>query len=304
MRRDTRMESYKNAKVFHKHAPMMRKAGWQIGPHHEERGRTVVTWYRDVPSTVPPNAHVPPQPRSGKRPLAIVGIILGVLLLFGIIGSLGNQSAKSTATATANVSGGSVVASNPETTPAATPAASAVASAKPGPTEKPSATPKPAPTEKPTATPKPTETPKPTATPLPSLNQVVSAKNWDITLTAVDKPGQTLTWSTFGNKTAASGTWLVVSLDATNTGKENFGLSYSDFTLFDGNGVKYRVTDDSGVRYGYSETKGASSVGAQVPPGVKVHYLLVFDINPEAKGLRLEFSQVNLGGTKAFSLGI
>jgi len=168
----------------------------------------------------------------------------------------------------------------------------------------PTSTPKPAPTEKPSATPKPTETPKPTATPLPSLNQVVSAKNWDIALTAVEKPGKTLAWSSYGNKTTASGTWLVVSLDATNTGRENFGLDYSDFTLYDGNGIKYNVTEDSGVRYGYTESRGGSNVGAQVPPGVTVHYYIVFDINPEAKGLRLEFSQLNFGGKKAFSLGI
>jgi len=148
----------------------------------------------------------------------------------------------------------------------------------PVPTEKPTSTPKPAPTEKPSAT------PKPTATPLPSLNQVVSAKNWDITIIAVNKPGQTLAWSTYGNKTKAEGTWLVVSLDATNTGKENFGLNYSDFTLYDGNGNKYNVTDDSGIRYEYAETKGGSNIGAQVPPGVKVHYFLVFDINLRRRG--------------------
>ncbi len=160
LRRDTTTHTYRDAAAFNQHAARMRQAGWQIGPHTEQNGKATVLWYRDVPPTVPPNAFKPPAPRGGLHPLAIVGIVLGALLLFGIIGSVVNQTPKGTVTATANAAIGSVVASNSGATAVSTPVTSAIASPKPAQTEKPSATPKPTPTE------------KPTVTPLPSLNQV------------------------------------------------------------------------------------------------------------------------------------
>jgi hypothetical protein len=148
--------------------------------------------------------------------------------------------------------------------------------------------------------PEPTATPAPTPVPLPGINQVVSVKNWDLKVLSTQKPGKALVWSEFGNQSDAAGTWLVIPIELKNTGNTNFGVNTFDFELKDGKGITYKYSTDVGASYGYSKYKGGQDVGGQVPPGVTVKYFLVFDIAPDATGLKLVFRQdknpqINLG---------
>ena len=221
----------------------------------------------------PPVAAAPPPKRRGrKRLLALIAIPL--LLCIGIVATQSKSSGGGSTVATATQGGTTVAAAAGQ--PTAT-----TAQAKAVPTEKPAA---------PTATPKPAPTEKPTPPPPPGLNQLVSVKNWDLAVAAVERPGKELVWSQYGNKSAAAGTWFIVVVDMKNTGNTNFGVNTSDFELNAAGGVKYNVSSDLGV-YGYSELKGGQPIGGQVPPGVSVRYYVVFDVAPNATGLTLKFKQ-------------
>jgi ABC-type Na+ efflux pump permease subunit len=216
-----------------------------------------------------------------------------LLLLACVIGAImtaagGGGSATATPQAAASNPtpvGTSVAAGNPTaantTIAAAAVQATATVAPKAAPTEKPAA---------PTATPKPPPTATPTPAPPPGLNQIVSVKNWDLAVAAVERPGKELVWSQYGNKSAAAGTWFIVALDMKNTGNTNFGVNTSDFELNAAGGIKYNVSSDLGS-YGYAETKGGQRVGGQVPPGVSVRYYVIFDIAPDATGLTFKFKQ-------------
>ncbi len=181
-----------------------------------------------------------------------------------------------------------VVGTTP-TTVAAAAVTTVAAAAVVNPTETPKS-------EKPTPTPKPdtpTPTPKaptPTATPRPSVGQTVSVKNWDITVKSADRLGKELVWSQYGNKSQAAGEWLVVLVEMKNTGDRNFGVNTHDFELKTAAGATYTVSSDLGA-YTYSEAKGGQRIGGQVPPGVAVHYHIVFDVAPDATGLTFTFKQ-------------
>lgn len=122
------------------------------------------------------------------------------------------------------------------------------------------------------------------------VNQPVSVKNWDVTVAEVERPGTTLTWTSYGNTTPAAGTWLVVAVTLTNTGKTNFGVNYSDFELHAADGVTYKPSVDFGS-ISYATYKGGQPIANPVPPGVSVRIYLVFDVNPTATDLRLVFKQ-------------
>jgi hypothetical protein len=109
-------------------------------------------------------------------------------------------------------------------------------------------------------------------------------------VTGIDQT-KTLAWTTFGNKQDAVGQWLTINASLKNTGKENFGFNTWDFEVRDSAGNLYKHSTELAA-LSYPDTKGAKSASnQQVPPGVAVSVILVFDINPEAKGLQLVFKQ-------------
>lgn len=61
------------------------------------------------------------------------------------------------------------------------------------------------------------------AAPQAKVGDKVTSGNWEYTVTKVERT-KTLTWSDFGNKTDALGTWLVVSMTLKNIGNANFPL--------------------------------------------------------------------------------
>lgn len=241
----------------------------------------------------------PQQPPRKKRGGFGRFLLFGVLGLFGLIviaGAASGGSSTATATpvnaATATIQAASTAnaaALTGQTTMASSTNVAMVMAAANA-TPQPAATERPMPTARPTNTPQPSATARPTPTPPPGLNTTVSVMNWDIKATKAEKLGQTLTWSQYGNKSQAAGTWFVVTVEMKNTGKTNFGINTHDFKLLDASGIEYKTSDDFGT-YAYSEYKGGQNIGKQVPPGVTVRYFVVFDIAPDAKGLRFQFDQ-------------
>ena len=106
----------------------------------------------------------------------------------------------------------------------------------------------------------------------------------------VGRPGQRLKWSDDGDTSAAHGTWLVVTVDMKNIGSRDFGVSTWDFTLIAADGTEYGLSADAGAS-AYSSYQGGGFVGEAIPPGMVVRYYLVFDIAPDAAGLRFIFEQ-------------
>lgn len=103
LRRDTVTVEYRNRSAFNRHAAQMQQAGWQIGPHTERGKKASVVWYRDAPASVPPKAFLPALPRNGLSALAIIGIVLGALVVLSIIGAAiggANATADKSAVAT------------------------------------------------------------------------------------------------------------------------------------------------------------------------------------------------------------
>jgi hypothetical protein len=121
--------------------------------------------------------------------------------------------------------------------------------------------------------------------------QTASVKNWDVTVTGVERPGKDLVWSQFGNKSTAVGTWVVVVVKMKNTGNQNFGVNSFDFEMHTSDGTKYSPSSDGGA-ISYSQYKGGQGmVGSQVPPGTEATYYIVFDVSPSATGLQFVFNQ-------------
>lgn len=165
-------------------------------------------------------------------------------------------------------------------------------------TPHPTATPRPV---RPTAVPtviRPTATRPPpataTAVPQPSpdalsrVGQTVHGKNWSYVVTNVEKV-KTLSWvESYGtpSKADAKGLWVVVYLTLKNTGRENFEINDHDFELRDGSGVKYTTSRQSDL-YGFRRAKKLAALGEQFPPGVPANTAVVFDIAPDAVGLKL-----------------
>lgn len=188
----------------------------------------------------------------------------------------------STATPTSKGGGSAptvAATTRPSTAPSAVPATSAAAIG----TAAPSTAPKPSASSVPASA-------APAAATTHGLNDLVSVKNWDMAVAGVDRPGKEITWSQFGNKSQAAGTWLIVQFDMKNTGNTNFGVNTTDFELQAAGGITYKITTDA-VQFSYASYQKAQPIGGQVPPGVTVRYYLIFDLAPDAQDLRLVFKQ-------------
>lgn len=131
-----------------------------------------------------------------------------------------------------------------------------------------------------------------TATPGPKVGDTVRSGNWQYTVTKVERV-KALKYGDFtGSTVDALGQWLVVSLTLTNIGSQNFPINTFDFQATDAGGVKYDTSTKLEI-FSYVRYQRLTSLGEQFPPGVAVKTALVFDINPEATGLKLVLKQAN-----------
>jgi hypothetical protein len=148
---------------------------------------------------------------------------------------------------------------------------------------------------KPTATAvrKPTATVMPTATPLPKTGTPVAKGNWRYTVGDVSR-ANTLPGSRSDKAETAKGIFLVVPIQLVNLGKTNFSINSWDFHLYADNDVQYATDIETDYLCWNLEDKGCVALGDAIPPGISVVTVLVFDINPNAKGLRLHLDQPNI----------
>ena len=128
----------------------------------------------------------------------------------------------------------------------------------------------------------------PTATPMAKIGETITAGNWtyQVSKTSRDK---TITWSTFGNKTDAKGIWQIVQIKIQNIGKQTYPINAWDFEIKDDGGITYKA--DSVTSSEYASFNKLSKPSDNYPPGVPAEIGVVFDINPEAKGLKLNLVQ-------------
>jgi len=131
-----------------------------------------------------------------------------------------------------------------------------------------------------------------TTAPQAKVGDKVAVGNWEYLVTKTDTQ-KTVTWSSFGNKTDAKGTWFIVYLTLTNRAKENFGIGTQDFSLTDSGGVKYDADTSTGFSYADFLKLSKLGFGDKYPPGVAVNTLIMFDINPAATGLKLVLKQAS-----------
>jgi hypothetical protein len=147
-----------------------------------------------------------------------------------------------------------------------------------------------------TSAPGVTETTRPITTELSitpralySLGSAAPVENWEYKVTKVDKV-KTFVWSEFGNTTEAKGIFLVVYLTLKNTSSKTSSINPWDFELRDAGQAKYDTSNAAGV-YSFVEFSKLTNIGDRFAPGVILNTALIFDINPNAKGLTLFLRQ-------------
>lgn len=134
----------------------------------------------------------------------------------------------------------------------------------------------------------PTPVPAPTLT--PRIGDQIAKGNWGYGLVEV-KTQKTVTWSAFGNKTSAKGTWLVIIMAIMNGGDKSMPINSWDFELKDDQGRTYSM--DTVTSSMFSDFNKLSSLGDTFPPGVGDGVGMLYDVNPDAKGFRLYLKQAD-----------
>ena len=113
------------------------------------------------------------------------------------------------------------------------------------------------------------------------------AVNWEYTVTKVERTRQ-LVWSDFGNRSDAQGIFVVIYLTLKNLGKQNYSINSWDFELRDDNDAKYQTARDMLM---IVRQMKLASLGDQFVPGLSIQTALIFDVNPDATGLKLYLDQ-------------
>ena len=127
----------------------------------------------------------------------------------------------------------------------------------------------------------------------PKVGDTVTKGNWAYTVTKVDKPGKSIDTGNQFTKLDALGTWLAVYITLKNVGKANFPINNADFQLQDAAGTKSDVTDHIVEMDTWLDKVKLKKLGEQIPPGISFDTALLFDVNPAAKGFKLNLRQAN-----------
>lgn len=118
----------------------------------------------------------------------------------------------------------------------------------------------------------------------------LATKHWQVEVTSAARY-KTLYWNSYGGRQDAAGEWLLLTITLTNIGEENYGVNTWDFAVRDRDGKLYRHSNEW-VALTHPERQGYQSASnRQVPPGLSVPIMLVFDVNPAASGLELVLMQ-------------
>ena len=160
----------------------------------------------------------------------------------------------------------------------------------------PTNTPLPTPTDTATATAtsRPTTTPTrpPTATPPPGVGDTVRCDDmWEVTVATSPSFAKTLNvldtagYMTFASTEQAKGTWMLVFFQLVNLQSQTDGLSSFGDELYVQAKLEGRIVSFSPSSWGTSRAQrvsGISDWNDDVPPGVSITAMAIFDVNPEA----------------------
>jgi hypothetical protein len=140
--------------------------------------------------------------------------------------------------------------------------------------------------------PDPTPTPTPTIIvpprPKPLIDRI--SNKWELKIINVEHPGKQLQWSDYGKIEEASGTWLVVNISLKNTAQEDSSIHPSNLRIIDSQGKIYDHYKDYTITETYELYRGGQLiVNKLIKPGNKANCYLLFDISPDATGLKLDF---------------
>jgi len=246
-------------------------------------------------------------PKS-KNVIKVIILISLILLVSMLLVSCGNSASKEESLqatiqalqteVAAATSVAEAVTATAVAVPTDTPTNIPTDTATPTKTPKPTKTPTPT-KRKPTTTPRPTNTPRPTRTPTPrpSIGTPVRCGNyWEITVLGAPTFAKrinvlnTLGYLTISDTDLAKGEWMFVRYKLTNLQSETDSLSsWGDDLVVRGELNKRTVTftpSDWGTS-SYERRHGISNWTDEVPPGITIETVTIFDVNPDAKNLRL-----------------
>ena len=168
----------------------------------------------------------PSQPKKRRRPLVIIGIVVGVLVVLclcvSIFGALAPGTNNSTTVAP-------VVERADQTTQSASDAGASE------PTQPP----------QPTKTPRPGPTAKPTATPLARIGDSVVLDGVTYRVVSAENTGNTFKTEKYSTPLETSGMFILLSVEITNTGMEPLALQRPG--LLDADGREYAVHGDAWI---------------------------------------------------------
>jgi hypothetical protein len=136
--------------------------------------------------------------------------------------------------------------------------------------------------------PKPTLTPTPIVSPKPQ--PPIYSNKWELKVINVEHPGKQLQWSDYGKIEEASGTWLVVHISLKNTALDDSSIHPSNFRIIDSQGKTYDHYKDYTVSETYELYRGGQLiVNKLIKSSNQANCYLLFDIPPDATGLKLDF---------------
>lgn len=127
------------------------------------------------------------------------------------------------------------------------------------------------------------------------LGDAIKAPNWEFKVQSAQR-AKDFNWVERGTlKATAKGEFVMVLLDVTNIGNQNFGLNAgTDFELYDGQNRKYSPETASEAAFAYTEwlkLQKRDRLCQQCPPGVVVPTGVLFDVAPGLTGLKLRIVQ-------------
>lgn len=119
---------------------------------------------------------------------------------------------------------------------------------------------------------------------LPGMNQAVQVGEVALLVASAQNAGKSITYSSFGNKLEAAGTWVAVKIRIANTSNKTKSLGTWDFELTDSQGRTYEASSQS---FTYAIFQSLKSPSDPIPPGSAIETTLLFDVTANATGLKL-----------------
>jgi len=123
---------------------------------------------------------------------------------------------------------------------------------------------------------------------LAKVGEVVSDGDRAVKVLSVGSMTSLSSGNPFIESPVAKGVFVVLVVEATNTGKETGDLTFSSFELTDTQGRTYKSSDSSTVLVVAKQFAGGQQ-SDDIPPGLTNRFPLVFDVTPDTSGLILNW---------------